>query len=41
MGFNVDKARGLLDKGIEEAQQVIQDPSKVDEILEIVTGLHS
>ena len=33
MGFNVDKARGLLDKGIEEAQQVIQDPSKVDEIL--------
>ena len=33
MGFNVDKARGLLDKGIEEAQHVIQDPSKVDEIL--------
>ena len=33
MGFNVDQARGLLDKGIEEAQQVIQDPSKVDEIL--------
>lgn len=33
MGFNMDQARGLLDKGIEEAQQVIQDPSKVDGIL--------
>ena len=33
MGFNMDQARGLLDKGIEEAQQVIQKPSKVDEIL--------
>ena len=33
MGFNMDQARGLLDKGIQEAQQVIQDPSKVDEIL--------
>ena len=33
MGINMDQARGLLDKGIEEAQQVIQDPSKVDGIL--------
>ena len=33
MEFNLDQARGLLDNGIEEAQQVIQNPSKVDEIL--------
>ena len=33
MEFNMDQARGLLDNGMEEAQQVIQNPSKVDEIL--------
>ena len=33
MEFNMEKARGLLDKGTEEAQQIIQDSSKVDEIL--------
>lgn len=33
MEFNMDQVRGLLDKGTEEAQQIIQDPSKVDEIL--------
>ena len=33
MEFNMDQARGLLDNGMEEAQQVIQNPPKVDEIL--------
>ena len=33
MEFNMEQAQGLLDKGIEEAQEVIQNPSKVDEIL--------
>ena len=33
MEFNMDQMRGLLDKGTEEARQIIQDPSKVDEIL--------
>jgi uncharacterized membrane protein YkvA (DUF1232 family) len=33
MEFNMEKAQGLLDKEIEEAQQVLQDPSKVDDIL--------
>ena len=33
MEINMDQVRGLLDKGTEEAQQIIQDPSKVDEIL--------
>ena len=33
MEFNMEQAQGLLDKGVEEAQEVIQNPSKVDEIL--------
>ena len=33
MEFNMEQAQGVLDKGIEEAQEVIQNPSKVDEIL--------
>ena len=33
MGFSMEQARQLLDKGISEAQEVIADPSKVDEIL--------
>ena len=33
MEFNMEKAQGLLDKGVEEAQEIIQNPSKVDEIL--------
>ena len=33
MEFDLEQAQGLLDKGIEEAQEVIQNPSKVDEIL--------
>jgi uncharacterized membrane protein YkvA (DUF1232 family) len=33
MEFNMEKAQGLLDREIEEAKQVIQNPSKVDEIL--------
>lgn len=33
MEFNMEQARGLLDKGIGEAQEIIQNPSKVDEIL--------
>lgn len=33
MEINMEQARGLLDKGTEEAQEIIQNPSKVDEIL--------
>ena len=33
MDFNMDQAQDLLNKGISEAQGVINDPSKVDEIL--------
>lgn len=33
MEFNKDKAQGLLDQGIAEAEQILGDTSKVDEIL--------
>ena len=33
MDFSMDQAQGLLNKGIAEAQEVIQNPSKVDDIL--------
>ena len=33
MDFNLDQAKELLDKGIAEAQEIIKNPSKVDEIL--------
>ena len=33
MEFNMEQAQELLDKGVAEAQEVIQNPSKVDEIL--------
>ena len=33
MEINMEQARGLLDKGTEEAQEIIQNPPKVDEIL--------
>ena len=33
MELNMEQAQELLDKGVEEAQEVIQNPSKVDEIL--------
>ncbi len=33
MEINEERAQGLLDKGIEEAQEMIKDSSKVDEIL--------
>ena len=33
MEFNMEQAQGLLDRGVEEAQEVIQNPSRVDEIL--------
>ena len=33
MELNMEQARELLDKGVEEAEEVIQNPSKVDEIL--------
>ena len=33
MDFNMDQAQDLLNKGISEAQGVINDPSKADEIL--------
>ena len=33
MEFNTEQAQELLDKGVTEAQEVIQNPSKVDEIL--------
>ena len=33
MEFSIDKAKALLDSGIAEAQDVIRDPSKVDDIL--------
>ena len=33
MEINMEQAQGLLDKDTEEAQEIIQNPSKVDEIL--------
>ncbi len=33
MDFNMEKAQNLLDMGIGDAQELIQNPSKVDEIL--------
>ena len=33
MELNMEQAQELLDKGVEEAEEVIQNPSKVDEIL--------
>ena len=33
MEMNMEQARELLDKGVEEAEEVIQNPSKVDAIL--------
>ena len=33
MEMNMEQARELLDKGVEEAEEVIQNPSKVDELL--------
>ena len=33
MNLDPEQARGLLDKGMEEAESIIQNPSKVDEIL--------
>ena len=31
--FNLDQAKELLDKGVAEAQEIIKNPSRVDEIL--------
>ncbi len=33
MDFNMEQAQEMLDRGTEEAQEVIQNPSRVDEIL--------
>lgn len=33
MEFNMEQAQKLLDKGISEAQEVIADPSRVDDLL--------
>ena len=33
MEFNLDQAQELLNKGIAEAQEIVQNPSKVDEQL--------
>ncbi|MBQ6382752.1 MAG: DUF1232 domain-containing protein [Clostridia bacterium] len=33
MDFNLDQAKELLDKGVAEAQEIIKNPSRVDEIL--------
>ena len=33
MEFNLDQAKGLLDQGIAEAQNLIANPSKVDDLL--------
>ena len=33
MEFSMDKAKALLDGGISEAQELLQNPSKVDEVL--------
>ena len=33
MDFNIDQAQELLNKGISEAQEVIKNPSNVDELL--------
>ena len=33
MGFDLNQAQELLNRGISEAQGIIQDPSKVDELL--------
>ena len=33
MEFNLDQAKGLLDQGIAEAQNLLTNPSKVDDLL--------
>ena len=33
MEFNMEKTQELLDRGVKEAEEIIQTPSKVDEIL--------
>ena len=33
MEFNLDQTQELLNKGIAEAQEIVQNPSKVDELL--------
>ena len=33
MEFNMDQAQELLNKGVKEAEEIISNPSKVDEIL--------
>ena len=33
MDFSLDKAKALLDSGIAEAQELIREPSKVDDVL--------
>ena len=33
MDFNMDQAQELLNKGIGEAKDLVQDPSKVDDLL--------
>ena len=33
MDFSLDKAKAFLDKGIAEAQELIKDPSAIDDIL--------
>ena len=33
MDLSIDRAKGLLESGIAEAQELIREPSKVDEVL--------
>ena len=33
MQFNTDQIKGILDKGTAEAEQIMNDPARVDEIL--------
>ena len=33
MEFSIEAAKGLLDKGIAEAQGLIEDPSRIDDLL--------
>ena len=33
MDFSIEKAKSLLDSGIAEAQELIKEPSKIDDIL--------
>ena len=33
MAFNTDQAKEILERGVQEAQELVKDPSKIDELL--------